>query len=140
MILKCTDNKSDSLGEFQRGRAVGLGVTYDLTVGKDYRVAGMMLWETTLAVIVNGDDGWPTSVPAGFFEQVPLELPSDWFFALGRGVKMSGSDLWVNPMVAIWGYRELVEDDGHLDALLEGESAACAVFFRWLNDDAVPEP
>ena len=135
MIRTCTDNVSDALGDFQRGRATGLGVRYELSIGQEYRVLGMLQWETTLFFIVNGDHGAPVAVPAGLFEASFSPLPADWWFALGSGIKMSGTALWENPLVAIWGYRELVEEPGHLDSLLEGESGACAVFYRRLRGE-----
>jgi hypothetical protein len=136
MILLCTSNRSDVLGEAQRGRAVALGVEYPLSIGRRYWVAGMLIWETTLSLIINGDDGAPTTAPAGFFEQVPVEVPGDWSFVIGPGVGMSGSRLWENPLVAMWGYPELIEDRGHLDALLDGDSDACAVFYRRMEAES----
>jgi hypothetical protein len=139
MIRKCTDNVSDALGDFQRGRATGLGVRYELTVGREYRVLGMLQWETTLFFIVNGDHAAPVAVPAGLFEASSSPLPGDWWFALGPGVRMSGTALWENPLVAIWGYRELVDEAGHLDSLLEGEPSACAVFYLRLQGETDAE-
>ena len=141
MIRKCTDNFSDALGEIQRGRATSLGVRYELTIDRDYVVLGMFIWETTLCFVVNGDHGRPVAVPAGLFAEDSGSLPSDWYFALGPGIRLSGPSLWERPLVAAWGYRELVEEQGHLDALLDGDDAACALFYRLLaggSSDAPP--
>ena len=64
---------------------------------------------------------------------------SDWSFVIGPGVGMSGSKLWENPLVAMWGYRELIEDRGHLDALLDGDLDACAVFYRRMEQEGFTE-
>ena len=47
---------------------------------------------------------------------------------------MSGSHLWEYPLVAVWGYQELVDDVTHLERLIEGEPNACAVFASLLTD------
>ena len=138
MILLCTDNRSDVLGELQRGRALGLGVVYPLSIGRRYWVAGLLIWESTLSVVLNGDDGSPATAPAGFFEQLPVRMPDDWSFVVGPGIGMSGSKLWENPLVAMWGYRELVEDRGHLDALLDGDPEACGVFYSRMAAEDLP--
>lgn len=65
---------------------------------------------------------------AGFFELLTEPIPEGWLFGLRSGVHASGRDLWTSPGVAVWGYPELVEKQGHAGALQEQEPGALSVF------------
>jgi hypothetical protein len=118
--LLCSSNSASDLAAAQRGRGTSPTHIYDLTVGAVYRVVGMVLWETMLWLLVRGDDGAPLNAPAGLFEQVGVGIPDTWRFRIGSGARLEGSDLWERPIVAIWGYDELVDDPNHLDRLFDG--------------------
>ena len=135
MVVTCTSNRADVLGDHQRGRATRPEAEYDLTVGHQYQVVGMLLWETTLLFVVRSDSGAPYTAPVGLFDRSSSRLPADWSFAIGPGVALSGPRLWQRPLVATWGYRELVDDEGHLERLVEGDPHAAAVFSRQLAAD-----
>jgi hypothetical protein len=122
-------NRADALGDYQRGRGTQPTAVYKLTVGQQYQVVGMVLWETMLLFLVKSDSGRPYAAPAGLFDRSPVRVPPDWWFAVGAGVALSGPRLWERPLVAIWGYKALVEDEKHLERLLEGDPDASKVFF-----------
>jgi hypothetical protein len=92
-------------------------------------VLGIGIFETILVALVVDDNGQPRWLPAGLFEFEPQGLPTDWEFALLDGVAASGGDA-SNRWVAKWGYPDLVRDESHSDALIEGDPAALEVFFR----------
>ena len=107
---------------------MGPEVVFDLTIGTKYAVAAMLLSETTLFFVVVGDHGSPIAVPGGLFEASTKPIPTGWCFSVGPGAKLSGTRLWEKPLVGIWGYREMVTQTDHLDALLEGDPAAVKLF------------
>lgn len=102
----------------------------NFTPGKTYRVAGMAVHRTVLRFIVRNDTGSQSYPPAGYFEVIDAALPPSWYFQLGRGARKGGRELWADPLVALWGYKELACDSGGLDALREEEPEAVAAFNR----------
>ncbi|WP_454049201.1 hypothetical protein [Cellulomonas sp. Marseille-Q8402] len=105
---------------------------YALSPGRAYVVAGVVALADHLSLLVRDDDGLPAFVPAELFAG-SVDVPADWRFGLvARG---SGSAVWGEARVAAWGYAALVDDPGHVDALLGGDPSARAVF-----DERVAEP
>jgi hypothetical protein len=134
MIVTCVSNEPASLADHQQSRAATFESAYPLTVGQQYVVAGMAITETVFYFLVRDDDGAPRFAPAGMFDLIEAPLPPGWYFALGSGVRASGRDLWVDPVVATWGYPELVRDPGHFSALLDEDPDALAIFVRRLAE------
>lgn len=128
MKVICSSNDPGAMADHQRSRAVAFETAYPLTVGKEYSVVGMSITENVFYFLVQEDWGGPCFAPAGMFELVSAPIPPGWHFALRSGVRASGRDLWADPIVALWGYRELVEPGEHLTNLLEHEQVALAVF------------
>ncbi|HBX81965.1 MAG: hypothetical protein WAV45_09450 [Propionibacteriaceae bacterium] len=93
----------------------------------------MSIVERAFFLLVRDDAGGPCFAPAGFFEIFDAGVPQGWRFALGAGVHASGRALWSAPTVATWGYRELIDDAFHLQALLEFEPAALTIFDRYVD-------
>ena len=88
----------------------------------------MALFENVLHFLVRDDSDEPFFFPAGMFELTTSPLPAHWGFSLRPGVRASGTDLWADPVQAVWGYPELVDDPNHLNQLGELEAAALEVF------------
>jgi hypothetical protein len=109
---------------------VAVDETYPLTVGSEYVVVGMGLWENVLFVLVRDDWGKPCFARAGLFELGSGEIPAGWRFALCPGIRASGRELWVQPCGAVWGYDELVDKPEHLGELAERVPEALAIFER----------
>jgi hypothetical protein len=91
----------------------------------------MVLWETMLWLLVRANDGYPLNAPAGLFERAGTTVPSEWRFVVGAGARLSGTALWSEPIVAVWGYSELVDDNEHLERLFDGGSDAVETFLRY---------
>jgi hypothetical protein len=135
----CVVNEPGRLADHQQGRAARFESAYPLTVGRSYAVVGMSITETVLYFLVRDDHGEPRFAPAGMFDLVTSPLPAGWCFALGSGVRASGRDLWIDPVVATWGYPELVEDPAHFTALLDEDVDASAIFTRHVADGERPD-
>jgi hypothetical protein len=128
MRALCRENEPSRLPEHARGRAWRFEGTYPITIGCSYPVAAMAIHE---GVLVVEDWGGPLFAAAGFFEMDATTMPDDWLCELGPGNRAHGRDLWTNPVVAQWGYPELIRDPGHAEALLTGDPEALAVFARY---------
>lgn len=133
MIARCVRNTGAALGEPAHGRFYTSETVFHLELEKDYVVLGLGIFETVLLALVCDETGKPNWLPIGLFELESTILPVDWEFAVVDGLAASGgdaSDRWV----ARWGYRELVRDGRHSDALIEREPGALEIFTRELHD------
>ncbi len=133
MIATCLTNQPMDVPPHQRTRVAQSEGPYPLTPGREYKVVGIMAWETTLMFLVRDDHGLPRFAPASFFSTLTAPVPDGWMFSLGDGAHAFGTELWTKPVVAMWGYRELVEDAGHGGALELGEPSAIAVFEQFFE-------
>ena len=104
----CRFNRSSDLADHQRGRFASVDSEYPLSVGGEYVVLGMGIWENVLSYLVRDDIGHPAFAPTGLFERGEDAIPSHWLFALREGISASGRERWVHPCSAIWGYPALV--------------------------------
>lgn len=118
MQLRCRHR----LGKDLSKRYLLIGYTEEsilhLTVGKDYLAVAISLWRGCLQVLVSDDNELPNWFPIECFDLINRYLPVDWLFCY-----YDGADLQ-----ALWGYRTLVEDYQHYDALLSRDRSAIAVF------------
>lgn len=134
MRAVCIANDPKGLADHQQSRAIAIESSYPLTVGKSYAVVGMTIAERAFYLLVRDDSGGPCFAHAGFFELFVAPLPAGWRFGLEAGIRASGRDLWSEPSVATWGYPELVEDPAHVQALLEFEPSALALFESYVGE------
>ncbi len=133
MRAACISNDPRALADHQRHRAMEFASVYALTIGKRYPILGMSITENVLEYLVRDDWGGPCFAPAGFFDLMTAQIPENWHFALKPGVHASGRELWSHPVVALWGYPELIEDPEHAAALEEQEAAAVEIFSRYAD-------
>ena len=103
--------------------------SYNIRVGSVYRVVGMGIWDTALMVLIRDDTDKPSWKPIGLFEIEPSTFPRNWQFSLIDGIAASGGDA-SNRWVAMWGYKELIADPKHSDALIERDPHALEIFNR----------
>ena len=132
MICRCLRNTGATLGLPPRGFYYSERTTFEVTVGKDYRILGLGIYETVLLALVYDDTKKPNWLPAGLFQISKVALPNSWRFSVCDGVAASGGDA-SGRWVALWGYEELIEDHRHSDALIERDQSALEIFFRRLN-------
>lgn len=124
----CATNDPNALADHQRGRAASFESAYPITIGKSYAVIGMSVTENILDFLVRDDWGGPCFAPAGMFELLTAPVPDDWSFTLRSGIRATGNAAWENPIVAMWGYRELVDTETHVTDLLDREPNALRIF------------
>jgi hypothetical protein len=137
MRARCTRNDGASLGGAPtRGHFYSENTVFDVTVGQEYPVLGLGLFETVLLALVCDDTRRPNWLPAGLFEFDTQTLPGTWEFALRDGPAASGADA-SNRWVALWGYADLAREERHSDQLIERDPDALDIFFRELA--SVPE-
>ena len=127
MKALCRFNDAASLADHQQGRFGSVPAHYDITIGRDYVVVSMGIWETVLQILIRSDLGLPTWCPAALFEIVQQPIPDHWHFTLRDGAQHSGRDLWTR-WVAQWGYEELIVQEDHSDSLIERHPDALAIF------------
>jgi len=131
MFVRCTFSTGAELGAPVRGNFYSTETVFSLTVGQDYPVLGMGLFETEMSALVCDDTGRPNWLPVGLFDFGVRAWPASWEFALLDGVAASGGDA-SNRWVAKWGYPELVREPDHTDRLIERDPVALAIFYREL--------
>lgn len=129
MIVPCIRSTGASLGPPVRRAFHTAESVFHVTVGEEYRVFGLGLFETTLLALVVDDTDKPNWLPVGLFDFAGCEIPHGWHFAVFNGLAASGTaapDGWV----ALWGYSDLVHDRRHSDRLVERDPGAMDAFFR----------
>lgn len=135
MLIECLSNAASFLDEERRTRGSSSETTYEITAGRKYQVVALLVWENSLNFLVRDDDGWPMMAPAGLFEVGDWDLPPGWRFRSGPGARRGGVRLWEEPLVALWGYAELVEDPEGLERLFEDQSPEAMALFESQFDD-----
>lgn len=124
MIMRavCLDN----CGRVLSDRHFAIGYTVDsaftVSVGKEYDIFAMALWQGTLLMLVADDHHLPNWFPAELFSYSHPRLPPDWLFTASL-TEASGLE-------ALWGYERLITDPSHYDALLEREPEALTYFYE----------
>jgi hypothetical protein len=136
--LRCVANRGVFLPDDRRPRGTTAASAFAVTPGRTYVAVGVLALADHLSVLVRDDWGGPAFVPAELFAEVTTPLPAGWSFALDAGARAGRRTLWGEPCVAVWGYRELVEDEGHVAALLAGEPGAVAVCLGQLDGGVAP--
>jgi hypothetical protein len=134
--LRCVANRGAFLPEDRRPRGTGPQSAYAVTPGRSYEAVGVLVLADHLSVLVRDDWGAAAFVPAELFDGVTTAVPPGWRFALVAGSRAGSRDLWGEPCVAVWGYPALVDDPGHVGALLAGDPAAVGAFDEALADPA----
>lgn len=123
MQVKCIANLGKNLSPktIQSGQLVT--TEYNLDIGQEYTVYGILVWGGSLRYLIVVLDDLPGWYPAELLEVVDHLLPLEWYYNF-RGYED-------NSLYAIWGYKEMVFDtDKHYDALIEREPEALEIFFK----------
>jgi hypothetical protein len=134
MIVTCLDNTQSSLHPGQWPRGSSDNGTYPVTLGQEYLVVGMLMWENLLSLLIPDDYGGPCDIPAGMFTLGTWEIPPGWAFRLSSGIRVGGRAQWSDPECAVWGYPEWVHDPKHGHDLMDCEPAALALFAQRVHE------
>ncbi len=141
MKISCIFNDPHRVADHQFGRATKFSGPYPITPGNEYLLVGMSIVENVFEFLIGDDSGRPCFAPAGMFNLMSMEIPKEWHFALKSGIHASGRQLWTHPVVAVWGFKELL-DEQYVEALLTGDQEAFTLFKHQLDiaaDDGEPD-
>jgi hypothetical protein len=115
MLVVCKANSGRALepasitaGNFETSR-------FDITIGTKYVVAGLILWKSTLNVLLCDNHNLPNTYPIELFEIEDGSMPSWWRFGRFKDEKFQ----------AVFGYEQLL--DMHYWDLLIGQRDKAAV-------------
>lgn len=119
--LLCRRRQLENAGPEMASKGFTSDGAYDVTAGEKYDVFSVCIWRGVLMFLVRSDvDGLPRWCPALLFDPYSGPFPTTWYFQASPLEEIS----------AIWGYREMVEDDQHFDSLSNQESEALQTFIR----------
>jgi hypothetical protein len=122
MKVRCVANTGAALLPGSKRIEKLISKEYSIEIGREYAVYCMSMWKGSLDYLLE-DDG-PYWYPADLFEVVDPLMPPLWYFTFRvRNVEYEF-------MQAIWGYKEMIIDTGHHDALTLHESDALDIFAK----------
>lgn len=124
MIVKCMYNAGKDLPE-ETLKIIHFSTTiFQLNIGNEYPVYGIAIWKGILNYLTMDKYlDLPSWHPADLFEIVDSELPYEWhhkYYGFTEGVHLN----------AIWGYKELVQEEEHYTELIEREDTAISIFLK----------
>lgn len=119
MKVKCEANTGANLSEKTYEIGYTTETMFELKKHEFYTVYGMCQWRNSLHFLIKGEENnYPSWYPAELFTVSDKKLPLEWYF-----------DFYTdNDISAVWGYKELVEDESHFDELMERKNDALRVF------------
>ena len=107
---------------------------YRLVVGRRYSPFAMaLIWPMGLKVLILDESGRPNWLPLPLFAGERQSLPASWLFGVTEVLNAPS-------VTAIWGYRDLVMDPAHFEALIERELQAWEVFLDAADGRSDLEP
>lgn len=123
MRALCKYNSGRSLTHEHLEEGYTLESEFDLQIGNEYSVYGIILSKRLLYYLLVGEGMYPHWYPAELFVITRSDLPPGWHFA-----SFSEQDGYL--VNAIWGYEELATRPDHFDDLSNLEPEAIEVFLR----------
>ena len=96
---------------------------YHLTIGESYGVYGISIYKGFLNYLVINDANRPNFRYAMLFKVVDRRLPFEWYFR-------EYTEIPNCPLLALWGYDKLVNDDDYYESLVEGDRIAISDFIK----------
>lgn len=101
---------------------------FQLNIGDIYTVYGIALWNGLLVYLtMDKHYTFPFWHPVELFEGVDNALPSKWYHKFYGNTDGYSGDYFIN---ALWGYKELVLEEGHYNDLIERKGAAVRIFLK----------
>jgi hypothetical protein len=120
MRVVCRFNKGSGLARQRFDAGYSLATEFHLTVGREYDVYGMALWESGLVILVVDDTGVPRWQPIELFSITDHQISAQWEFDVGEPADV---------VKALWGYPSLIRDPDHHDSLSELVPGALEAFW-----------
>jgi len=120
MIVKCVANSGKNRPGIYRTLGYTNQLVFHVSPGKEYVVQSMALWGLHLVLLLADDAGRPNWFPAVLFRVVNPHLPPDWAYDIARHDSRG--------LRAIWGYKEIVQNKQHNDALIDRDPDALRLF------------
>lgn len=122
MRVQCIANMGDKLSPGNRAFRNSDKAEYPIKIGEIYNIYGQHLYKGTLSYLLIGTyENLPSWYPVELFQVIDPMLPMEWYYQhLGHDSNVS----------SIWGYKELVLDMSHHDALIEREDEAVRIFLK----------
>jgi len=130
MKARCVSCNTTVLTDSRQGWKDPYVANFDLSVGAEYVVAGMVLWGGVLCFLVADDSRLPVLAPALLFETTTQELPSDWEFSFETPSESTISHELPNNIAGKWGYPEMVCEYSHIQDLENGVVDALRIFYE----------
>jgi hypothetical protein len=93
---------------------------FHVSIGKEYEVFAMALWQSVIIVLVLDETKKPNWYSIELFSVADGRLPGDWMFN-----SLANDERGVE---AIWGYEAMVSDPRHYEALIERDRNALDIF------------
>jgi hypothetical protein len=135
MKVRCVHNRGESLRQFEyksleknmmgRFGATGYSEYNQLTLGREYLVMGLIIFETYQGFLVD-DDGFISACPCLLFEVIDNKRNFNWHF---RSIEKHEN---IYPFIqAIFGYPELCSDKkAYENLIVEKDKDAQQIYFR----------
>jgi hypothetical protein len=129
MRVICTANAGKALRQkqlpkkyFEAFHGQADDVIFHLTIGKEYSVFAMALWNSVLIFLLLDETGKPNWYSIELFSIDDGRLPANWFFS-----RSIANDHGIE---AIWGYQRIAVAPGHYEALIERDENSMKAFFE----------
>ena len=122
MRVKCEINNGRYLSGkyFAAFRAESERTLYHVSIGKEYWVFAMAVFQSVLILLLIDDTNKPNWYGIELFSVTDSQVPTNWLFSTSIA-----NDHGVE---AIWGYERLISDPEHYGALIERDPSALEVF------------
>lgn len=123
--LRSFENKAMQKAELGRFGSTGISEYGEITMGEEYLVMGLIIFETYQAYLID-DNGLISACPCQLFEVIDDKVNANWYF------RLIDKDEDIYPFVqAIFGYNELCFDKKSYENLIvEKEEEAQRIYFR----------
>jgi len=122
MRISCRANSGQALPESYLGNGYFRESVFNVTIGSEYAVLGIAVYKGIVCFLLVDDVSLPNWYPADLFSVVDSRIPANWFSALYPGNAAA--------LGFLIGYRALIFDERHYDALLERDPEALEIFHR----------
>lgn len=124
MQITCKSNSGRDLSKKFLSSGYTPKTEFNLHVNNNYNVYGLCVYDDMLYyLIVPTVSSPPSWYPVELFDVYDSSLPMEWYFNYYPNGNRAG-------VSAIWGYKELVEDEDHYIALIERNRKAMNIFLK----------